>query len=66
MSKLNMLIHLLPTFAIKSPEKGSEHKAPKGSMNKILPNSASFNKNLSLISGMCDAQDENTNPRKKK
>jgi hypothetical protein len=61
-----MLIHLLPSFTINSPEKGSEHKAPKGSMNKILPNSASLNENLSLISGICEAQDENTNPRKKK
>jgi hypothetical protein len=32
----------------------------------MLPNSASFNENLSLISGICDAHDEKTNPRKKK
>jgi hypothetical protein len=59
------LMNLLPNLSTAHPAKGSAMNEPRGSMKSTAPSSASLSLNVSLNTGMRDAQHEKIKPQKK-
>jgi hypothetical protein len=59
------LMNLLPKRSTAHPANGNAMKEPRGSMKSTPPSSASFRSNLSLNTGIREAQLEKIKPQKK-
>ena len=58
--------NLLPKRCTTHPATGNANNAPKGSIKRTAPNSASLSENISFTSGILEAQLEKMSPAKKK